>query len=290
MPPVQLYVGVGESVIFGALLGMAFALILMSSRIFNFALGAYAAVAALVSVELQDSLGVAGAAIAGIGAAALLSLASEALVFRPIHARYTQDLELKVVIGFVALLFALSQGSGWLFGQEFRRARPLIAGDPVRFLDMIITPHALVAAVLTALTFVGVAAWLRRSRSGKMFRAVGDSEYAARQVGIPVERMRMVGFALAGSVAGLAGVLHAPKAGVSFSSALGWTLTGFLVLVIGGTGRVAAPVVGGLVLALINVLGPYYFGGEYADYLILLCAAVVFMFMPEGLFRTRVRA
>jgi branched-chain amino acid transport system permease protein len=97
-------------------------------------------------------------------------------------------------------------------------------------------------------------------------------------------------FLLAGLVAAVAGILFAPKAGVNSLSGLSWTLSGFLAVVVGGTGSVWAPLFGGMLLGLVEVFLPYYFGGQSHVYGMLLIALLFFAFKPQGLFVRAVRA
>ncbi|MGE0308329.1 MAG: branched-chain amino acid ABC transporter permease [Acidimicrobiia bacterium] len=290
MPPLQLYVSILEAATFGALVALAYTLVLASCRIFNFAIGAYAMVAAMVTVRVQEwgwsiPLGV----VVGILIAGALGFASNYLVLRPIEASRLKAVENTIVVAFAALLFTLSQGVGWLFGREIARPKPLVAGPPIEWGGAFIPRQTIVALVITAVVFIAAGVWFRFARSGRLFRAVGDNEDAARQIGIPIERMRSLGFILGGLIGGLAGMLYAPKAGVSFDSSLAWSLFGFLVLVIGGTGKLIAPIIGGIILASLNVLVPYYFGGGNVNYVIFLTAVAFFLLSPEGIFRVRVR-
>jgi branched-chain amino acid transport system permease protein len=138
--------------------------------------------------------------------------------------------------------------------------------------------------------FAGAAAWIRLTRTGRLLRAVGDSTHAAGLLGLPVNRVRLIAFLVSGLLAAITGLLFAPKAGVSSLSGLSWALSGFLAMVVGGTGTVWAPLVGGLLLGVVEVFVPYYFGGQSAVYGLLIVALLFFAFKPSGLFVRRVRA
>jgi outer membrane protein TolC len=105
---------------------------------------------------------------------------------------------------------------------------------------------------VTLALFGALAAWLRWSRYGQWLRAVGENQQAARTMGFPVARIRLVAFAVGGLIAGVAGPLFSSKAGVSFESGLSYSLFGFIALVIGGTGSVWGPLAGGLFLAALQ--------------------------------------
>jgi branched-chain amino acid transport system permease protein len=134
-----------------------------------------------------------------------------------------------------------------------------------------------------------VALWLRLGGTGRLLRAIGDNKQAAAVLGLPVSRARLTAFVLGGLVAAVAGLLYAPKAGVGFETGLTWTLSGFLALVVGGTGTVWAPLVGGLLVGGVEVFVPYYLGSAAPNYVILGIALVFFAFRPEGMFSRRIR-
>jgi branched-chain amino acid transport system permease protein len=119
---------------------------------------------------------------------------------------------------------------------------------------------------------------------------VGDSTSAATLLGLPVGRVRLIAFVVSGVLAAVAGLLFSTKAGVNSLSGLNWAVSGFLALVIGGTGSVTAPLFGGLLLGLVEVFVPYYFGGQSQVYGMLVVALIFFAVKPEGLFVRRVRA
>ena len=105
----------------------------------------------------------------------------------------------------------------------------------------------------------------------------------------PVNRIRVVAFALAGVIAGVAGPLAAVKSGVSFHSGLWFALSGFLALVVGGTGSIWGPLAGGMLVALLQMTASYYLGGGAVDYAMVALAIVFFAVRPQGLFHRRVR-
>jgi branched-chain amino acid transport system permease protein len=188
----------------------------------------------------------------------------------------------------VAILFALEQLAGTLFGrtplpgQTWWSARLEVGGATI-------SGQAILLLLITLACFAAVAVWLRSSPSGRMLRAVGDNEAAARTLGVPVNRIRLIAFLLAGLLAGIAGTVFAAKAGVAFTSGLQWTLVGFLAVIVGGLGSVWAPLVGALILAALQTWVIYNFGHAFRDYATFLVAFVFFAFRPKGIFQTRVR-
>jgi branched-chain amino acid transport system permease protein len=291
MTEVQLWVSVIEMGCFFGLLALAYLLILEGAGFFNFALGPYAMVAGLAAswlvIEKEWSLWPAVAAAVALVVA--LAVVTELAVVRPISVRAGGG-ELPALVAVAAVLFAVEQGAGFVFGRRQLPGQRLVEFDPWEVSGAFVQSSTVVLVIVTLLAFGLVAAWLQLGGSGRLLRAVGDNANAATVLGLPVSRVRITAFVTGGLIAAVAGILFAPKAGVSFESGLSWTLSGFLALVVGGTGTVWAPLVGGVVLGGVQVFVPYYFGSAAQSYAILLVGLVFFALRPQGLFTRTVRA
>jgi len=111
-------------------------------------------------------------------------------------------------------------------------------------------------AIVTAFVSLALFAWLSRGTWGAAMRAVRDSETAAQSVGINPLVVKTVAFTISAVAAGLAGGLFAPLSGFVAPSAFGFgqSLLYVLVVILGGTGSVAGPVLGALIVALLPEL------------------------------------
>lgn len=291
MTEVQLWFSVFEVGCFFGLIALGYLLVLEGAGFFNFALGPFAMVAGLSTtwlvIEQEWSLWPAVALALALVVA--LSLVTELGIVRPIVVRSGGG-ELPALVAVAAVLFATEQAAGYVFGRRQLPGQPLAEFDPIEVGDAFLLPSAAVLIAVTVVVFLAVALWMRSTGTGRLLRAVGDNSRAADVLGLPVSRIRLTAFALGGLVAAVAGILYSPKSGVAFQTGLTWTLSGFLALVVAGTGRIWAPLVGGVVVAGVQVFVPYYLGSAAPDYVILLVALVFFAFRPEGLFARRVRA
>ncbi len=291
MTDIQLWLSALEIGSFFGLVALAYLLILSGSGFFNFALGPYAMVAGLGSswLVLMKGASVWVALAVGVLAAVALSVVTELVVVRPVQKKSGTG-ELPALVAVAAVLFAVEQLAGLVFGRLPLPGQQLLQAGPWEIGGAVLLPTSAMLIVTTLVIFLLVGTWVRVSRTGRLLRAVGDNKEAAKTLGLPVGRVRLVAFVVGGFIAAIAGILFAPKAGVEFQSGLEWTITGFLALVIGGTGAIWAPLVGGLLLGAIEVFAPYYFGEIGPQTMILLVALIFFAFKPEGLFVRRVRA
>ncbi|RIJ71324.1 branched-chain amino acid ABC transporter permease [Nakamurella silvestris] len=287
--PVQLWVSVVELGCFAGLIALGFFLVLRGADVFMFALGPLAMFGAMFGAFQVSRNGwpLPIAALIGVAIAVALSGLTELLIVRPIHRR-TGGQENPSIVAIVAILFALEQLAGTLFGRTPLPGTPFWSAQ-FRWGEAVISGQSIVLVAVTVLAFAGVALWLRRSANGRMLRAVGDNEHAARTLGVPVDRIRLIAFCLAGLLAGVAGSLFAAKAGVSFTSGLQWTLVGFLAVIVGGLGNVWAPLVGAVLVATLQTWSVFEFGHAMRDYLTFAVAFLFFAFRPKGIFQTKVR-
>ncbi|GAA0733569.1 branched-chain amino acid ABC transporter permease [Dactylosporangium roseum] len=291
MGQLQLWLSALEMGCFFGLLALAYYLVLVGAGFFNFAIGPYAMVGGLCTsyLVIYEELNVWAAALVAIVAAGALAAVTELAVVRPVQRRSGGG-ELPALVAVAAVLFTIQQLAGYLFGYTTLPGQALLTFDPVPVGDTVVQPSTVLLLGFAVVAFAALAVWIRYTRTGRLLRAVGDSTHAAGLLGLPVNRVRLIAFLLSGLLAGITGLLFASKAGVSSLSGLSWALSGFLAMVVGGTGSIWAPLVGGLVLGAVEVFVPYYFGGQSHVYGLLFVALLFFALKPSGLFVRRVRA
>jgi branched-chain amino acid transport system permease protein len=141
----------------------------------------------------------------------------------------------------------------------------------------------LVVIVATVVCVVLLTWLLRYTEIGRCLRATGQNPEAAALMGIPVERIRHVAFALGTVLAAVAGALIAlllPIAPVLQSSLL---ITGFIALILGGAGSPMGAVLGGIILGMIQSIGITVFSSEVADIASYVALIVILFLRPGGI-------
>ncbi|HEU0129516.1 MAG TPA: branched-chain amino acid ABC transporter permease [Mycobacteriales bacterium] len=143
-----------------------------------------------------------------------------------------------------------------------------------------------VAFVLLIGLAIGVAVdrLLVASRLGRAMRAVADDRDAAALMGVPAERVVLLAFALAGVLAGVAGLLAAPAGPVTVSGGVILGLKGTAAALLGRLGSARGAVLGGLALGAVESLAVAWppLGPAYRDVLALGVLVVVLAVRPEG--------
>jgi branched-chain amino acid transport system permease protein len=145
------------------------------------------------------------------------------------------------------------------------------------------TSALLIAAVCVVLVQYTVKR-LDVSRTGRAFKAIRDDEIAASSMGIDLSREKLKAFAFGAFLAGVAGVLYSyaiKYLEVGYFSNMG--LSFFLILVVGGIGRVYGPVFGSIFLTLL----PQLLGGKFSQQMSLVYGLILVVFVlaaPEGFY------
>ncbi|MCA1823155.1 MAG: hypothetical protein LC640_02590 [Frankia sp.] len=127
--------------------------------------------------------------------------------------------------------------------------------------------------------------YLARSRLGHAMRAVADDAETAALMGIAPHRVVIVGFAVAGALAGLAGLLYAPAVSLAVSDGVILGFKGIAAALLGRLGSLRGALVGGLVLGVVEALAvaTERLGAPWDPVLALAIVVVVLALRPEGL-------
>jgi branched-chain amino acid transport system permease protein len=136
----------------------------------------------------------------------------------------------------------------------------------------------------TLLVAIGLGVLIQRTLLGKLFTAISNDEVAATARGIPVERMRLASFALAGAVGGVVGYAAGQLTFAYFSLGMTFTLNGFIAIAVGGLGSNRGAIIGGLLLGVVGALTTYWFGSNYHNTITMLTLLLLLVILPDGIF------
>jgi len=273
---------VGVSLVYGIL------------RLVNFAYGDMMAFGALVAYgcngPLRQSMVV--AALAGMAATALLALALDVALWKPLRARRAGFMSL--FLASIGLALVLRQALLLAAGPQPEAYRV----DPYRVFvigSVRLSEAQTIAVATAAAAIVVVALFLARTTAGRVLRAMADDRTLAAVAGIDVARATRLAWAISGLLAGLAGVL-AGLVEYSFTPDFGFQLLlpVFAAVVLGGIGSAYGALAGGLALGLAEELSTWsgFAGGVdpvYKPVVAFVLLALALLLRPQGLFgRARV--
>ncbi len=281
-----------------ALTALGLVLIFKASYIFNFAQGQMLLIGALITWWLSVALGLPLwlAILLAIVFSALIGLVIERLALRPM----TGQPLLSIILMTLALSQVL-QGLALLFFGGVQRNFPRIfsAGDPYRITTPFVNNGEPIVVILKqnlAWSFIVavagvllISAFFRFTRTGLSMRGTSEDHELAQSVGIRIQRVFGLTWALAGGVATVTGVLLATSSGLDISLSV-TVLAAFPVVLLGGLDSIPGTLVGGIIIGLAAGLVSaskvpiVRDAAEIMPYVVLL---IVLILRPEGLFGQR---
>jgi branched-chain amino acid transport system permease protein len=147
-----------------------------------------------------------------------------------------------------------------------------------------------IAAVMAGVLVTVLAVFFQKTGTGRALRAVADDHQAAQSIGIPLNRIWVIVWSVAGLVALVAGIIWGSKLGVQFSLQL-VALKALPVVILGGFTSIPGAIVGGLIIGLGEKISEVYLGpllgGGIENWFAYVLALVFLLFRPEGLFGER---
>lgn len=270
-----------------SLVAIGFVLIYKASGVFNYAQGSLLLFGALTFVTLTDQgVPALGAIAVTIALLILTAIAIEKLLLRPLTNRSPMTLFM-ATLGLSYVVEGVAQG---IMGSQVRALNLGIDDLPIFLGDIMISQFDLIAAGVALAIVVVLSLLFNRTRIGIQLRGVADDTRAALSLGIDINRIWQIVWAVAGLVGLVAGLLWGARQGVQFSLSL-VVLKALPVLIIGGFTSIPGAIVGGLIVGAGESLaetyiGPYLDGGITPWFAYAL--ALVFLFIrPAGLFGER---
>jgi branched-chain amino acid transport system permease protein len=282
-----------------ALVALGFVLIFKASGVFNFAQGAMVLFAALAVARLAEQMPLWAAILVAIVIMVALAYLIERLVLRPLVNQEAVAL-LMATLGLTYLLDGFGQT---VWGSDIYAIDLGIAREPVMVLEGLIQGGILInrddvaAAVVAVLLVAALALFFQKTATGRALRAVADDHQAAQSIGIPLNRIWVIVWSVAGVTAIVAGVIWGAKLGVQFSISL-VALKALPVVILGGFTSVPGAIVGGLIIGVGEKMAEVFLGpplvkafdlagGGIENWFAYMLALLFLLVRPEGLFGER---
>ncbi len=212
-------------------------------------------------------------------AVALVSLVLERALYRPLY----RSTALNQVLLTVGIIFISIAGANYFWGPGQQPVvLPETLNGQLSFFGIDLSRYRLfLMAIGAAITFALVFG-LERTRFGAMIRASVDNRRTAESMGIRVERVFQITFALGSGLAGLGGALGVNVIGLDPNFPLKFLVYFLLVVVVGGPGSVIGTLMAALLLGVADIAGKYYMP-EIGAFVIYAAMIVLLLLFPHGL-------
>jgi branched-chain amino acid transport system permease protein len=268
-----------------ALVAIGYTLVFGVLRLLHLAHGEVYMVGAFIGLQLMLWLPV-GPITAILGAlvgCALLGVVLEFIAFRPIRRRGGHFLA--PIVSTIGAGLVLQEIATKLFGAEQVGFPQRLEPTLYHFGAITLSSAQLLILVIAFSAMLLLHLFISRTRYGMAMRATAESLPIASILGIDVNKVIVLTFAVASALGGVAGVL----VGLAFNAISPFMGTqmvvkGMAVMLIGGLGNVYGAMVGGLVLGLVEVLSVAYLASSYRDAFAFSLMIVILLVRPQGLF------
>ncbi len=287
-----------------SLVALGFVLIFKASGVFNFAQGAMVLFAALAMARFSEWipawLGMENLFVANLLAFAVsvVIMFVVAWLIERLALRYLVNQDgatlLMATLGIAYVLDGIGQT---IFGSDIYKIDVGMPKEPVIMLEsvfeggILINKEDFIAALIAALLVISLSIFFQKTATGRALRAVADDHQAAQSIGIPLDRIWVIVWCVAGITALVAGIIWGSKLGVQFSLST-IALRALPVVILGGLTSVPGAIIGGLIIGVGEklsevFLGPYV-GGGIEIWFAYMLALVFLLFRPQGLFGEKI--
>jgi branched-chain amino acid transport system permease protein len=287
-----------------SLIALGFVLIFKASGVFNFAQGAMVLFAALAMARFSEwipkGLGIESKVLGNVlafAAAAAVMVAVAWLVEKLVLGRLVNQEGITLLMATLGIAYFLDGFGQTLFGSDIYKIDVGLPKDPMFLFEnvfpggVLISKEDLYAAAIAATLVTLLSLFFQKTATGRALRAVADDHQAAQSIGIPLNRIWVIVWSVAGFVALVAGIIWGSKLGVQFSLSL-VALKALPVVILGGLTSVPGAIIGGLIIGVGEKLsevyiGPY-FGGGIEIWFAYVLALIFLLVRPQGLFGEKI--
>jgi branched-chain amino acid transport system permease protein len=287
-----------------SLVALGFVLIFKASGVFNFAQGAMVLFAALGMARFSEWLPallgtdskILGNVLAFI-AAMLMMVVVAWLIERLVLGKLVNQEGITLLMATLGITYFLDGFGQTLFGSEIYQIDIGLPKDPMFLLEnvfqggLLVNKEDLYAAVIAAALVIALSLFFQYTSTGRALRAVADDHQAAQSIGIPLNRIWVIVWSVAGFVALVAGIIWGSKLGVQFSLSL-VALKALPVVILGGLTSVPGAIIGGLIIGVGEKLSEVFIGPSLGGGIEIWFGYVLVLFVllvrPQGLFGEKI--
>ena len=287
-----------------SLVALGFVLIFKASGVFNFAQGAMVLFAALAMARFSEWIpgwiGIDNKILANVlafGVAALFMLAFAYLVERWVLRHLVNQEGVTLLMATLGITYFLDGLGQTVFGSAVYKIDVGMPKEPIFVFDtifqggLLVNKEDLIAAGVAACLVMALSLFFQKTPTGRALRAVADDHQAAQSIGIPLNRMWVIVWFVAGLTALVAGIIWGSKIGVQFSLTT-VALKALPVIILGGLTSVPGAIIGGLIIGVGEKISEVYLGpmigGGIELWFAYVLALVFLLFRPQGLFGEKI--
>jgi branched-chain amino acid transport system permease protein len=265
-----------------ALLALSLVLINKSTDVVNFAQGEMAMFGTFICFALLTKAGMPLIAVLVLAApiGALLGLATERIAIRPLQGAP----QVNALIATIGLWMIFHHSAGWIWGYDPVRFPSLFPSDPLNVLGARVAQNSLGIIGVSVLVMILLYLFFAYTRTGIAMRAASMNRRAAQLMGVEVQKVGLLAWALATAISVVSGFLIAPLTFLDFEMMFAVLLKAFAGAILGGFNSLPGAVAGCLLVGVLESLFAAYVSTAFKDTFAFCIIIAVLMLRPQGLF------
>ncbi len=251
-------------------------------KLVNFAHGEFLMIGAYVSYSVSTAFGLNAylSVFVAMGVVALIGIAVERLAFR----RVLGSDKLNEIFVSLGLILIFDNVAVLIWGEKSNRIISPLENMSLHIGDIAISYDRLIAVVFVIAILIGLVFLVRKTKIGMAMRATSQKSQASMLMGINIEHVYIITFALGAALAGAAGSLY----GIifPFNPYIGAlpTIKAFAIIILGGLGSIPGAIIGGLLYGIAEQSAVIFLGGIWRDAVAFSLLIIVLILRPKGLF------
>lgn len=269
-------VAIGYTLIFGVL------------NVLHFAHGEVYMIGAFVGLQfaILTKMNIFVTIIVAMCATGLLGIMIERGVIRMIKREYP----LAPLSATIGLSVIFQEGITKIFGGDTIGFPDTFQARTFQFGSVSVDSTQVTILMVSFFLMAALTLFVNKTRTGKAIRAVAENPVTAQLLGVNIDRVTMLTFAISSALAGAAGVL----VGLAYNAispfmGIRMALLSFAIMLLGGLGNITGAMFGGLILGIVEVLSTAYFSSTYRDAFTFGTMILILIFRPAGLFGTKLQ-
>lgn len=267
-----------------SLVALGFTMIMRATGIIHFAQGEVLMIGSMVgltSVTWLPHLSVVIILLIGMFFSGLVAVAMELLVYRTLRVRKVPAMN--IITATVGMSILCINAARLIWGSEPMRFPDLFGTTDYVFAGAKVSPQLVAITFSAVVIAIALQLFLNKTRTGLAMQAVAQDAGAAQLMGANLTRMTIYTYAIAGMMAGAAGIMFGSLFFSFFQMGFIIGLKGFIAAVLGGVGSLGGAMLGGIVFGLLETFGAVFISSAYKDGIGMGLLILILFFFPSGL-------
>ncbi len=268
-----------------ALIALGYTMVYGIAKMLNFAHGDVIMIGAFTTYTICSTMGLPTAVgvLAAVVFCTLLGVCIEKVAYKPLRKASSP---LAVLITAIGVSYLLQNVALLIFGTNTKAFASVVFVKPVKLADgqLTISGETIVTIFVCIIIMAGLMLFIKKTRAGQAMLAVSEDKGAAQLMGINVNGIIALTFAIGSALAAIAGVLLCS----SYPSLDPYTgsmpgIKAFVAAVFGGIGSIPGAFIGGILLGIVEIFAKAYISSQMADAIVFAILIVILLIKPTGL-------